>query len=473
MTGLAADSAQTDLVALAARWGLKSGARIGNYELTKLLGEGGMGAVWAARHATLKKRVAIKTMKPEFATDATYVNRFLLEGQAAARIQHPNAVDVTDVGVVDGVPYLVMEFLEGESLAAKLLRDGPMKPKDVANLVVPVLCALVAAHKMGVVHRDVKPENIFLTLGRDGVLAPILLDFGISQLVTDKPRLTQTFTFLGTPHYMSPEQCNDAKNVDVRTDVYATGVLLYECLAGRKPFDGPNVMALVRAISTADCKRLDVARPNLPGELIEIVHQAMHVDRDYRTGSAAELATHLITYAGTKVRATYGPELGLGEASQIVAQAADTGRHQAVRNANIGYADTLQGPATPTPIGLVAPSAETLQKAAFRRRLAFGLGAAALITVGAAAWFALQWTDGVAAGANVTPAAAIQIVAPAGPSRVEAVQAPVAATPVPTAEAPAPPSPDVAATPAAEEPVAAERHHRSSKRRGTRIYNVQ
>lgn len=419
---------------LASRWGLKSGVVVGAYRLEKKLGDGGMGAVWQAHHAKLKKRVAIKTLKPAFATDATYVNRFIQEGQASARIQHPNAVNVTDVGVSDGMPYLVMEFLEGETLAAKIQRDGPMKPKDVANIVIPVLCALSAAHKTGVVHRDVKPENVMLTRGRDGVLAPILVDFGISQLVTDNPRLTQTRTFLGTPHYMSPEQCNDAKNVDARTDVYSVGVLLYECLTARKPFAADSVMALVRAICMADCKPLAEARPNLPGELTELVHHAMHVDRDQRVTSAAELAQLLIGYAGTKVRATYGPELGLGDASQIVGHAADTGRHRAIRDSNIGFADTVQGPAMPTPIGLMAPLRSERPSARTRAIwISVGLVGAALL--GAAA---VKLFSGSTRNADtLAPAVVDALAAPAPrPSVATQVELPAVAPAPETAPAP-------------------------------------
>lgn len=477
--------AELDESELASRWGLKSGLVVGAYRLEKLLGDGGMGAVWQAHHVKLKKRVAIKTLKPVFATDATYVNRFIQEGQASARIQHPNAVDVTDVGVSDGMPYLVMEFLEGESLASKIQRDGPMKPKDVANIVIPVLCALSAAHKTGVVHRDVKPENIMLTRGRDGVLAPILVDFGISQLVTDNPRLTKTRTFLGTPHYMSPEQCNDAKNVDARTDVYSVGVLLYECLTARKPFMGESVMSLVRAICMSDYKPLAEARPNLPLELADLVQQAMHVERDQRVSTAAELAQQLIGYAGTKVRATYGPELGLGDASQIVGfNPSDTGKHRAIRDSNIGYADTVQGPAVPTPIGLIAPRysdrPKTVKRVAW---ISVGLLVAALLG-GAAVKLLAPDAESAVAPAQVAPAVLapprataatapfVPAVPPAAVTATDVVPNVVAAPTIdPVRDAPSEATPVVGGE--SSETTPASDSTTSHRRRRGRVFNVR
>ena len=157
------------------------GSLLGSYEIVRKIGEGGMGIVWEARHGTLRKRVAIKTLKPEVAMNADFVARFVREGRAAARIRHPNAVDVADVGVENGIPYLVMDLLEGESLADRITQSGPVPVKEAADMMVPILLALATAHDEGIIHRDMKPENVFLAKSRDGTVTPTMLDFGVSK----------------------------------------------------------------------------------------------------------------------------------------------------------------------------------------------------------------------------------------------------------------------------------------------------
>ncbi|MBK8170844.1 MAG: serine/threonine protein kinase [Sandaracinaceae bacterium] len=290
------------------------GSLLGSYEIVRKIGEGGMGIVWEARHGTLRKRVAIKTLKPEVAMNADFVARFVREGRAAARIRHPNAVDVADVGVENGIPYLVMDLLEGESLADRITQSGPVPVKEAADMMVPILLALATAHDEGIIHRDMKPENVFLAKSRDGTVTPTLLDFGVSKL-SGEANLTQSSTFMGTPYYMSPEQANDSKSVDVRTDVYSMGVMLYEALAGTKPFDGASLIVLVRLICDGEYLPLDAAAPHVPMEVVDIVQRAMNKDPALRYTTARALATALIPFASTRVRGTFGPTLGYEEAS--------------------------------------------------------------------------------------------------------------------------------------------------------------
>ncbi|MBK8173691.1 MAG: protein kinase [Sandaracinaceae bacterium] len=277
-----------------------------------------MGTVWEAIHNDLGKRVAIKTLHPEVATNVEVVARFVREGRAAATLRHPNAADVSDVGVADGVPYLVMDFLEGESLAARLESTGQCDPKDVANFLVPILCALQAAHDEGIVHRDIKPENVFLARQRDGNVSPTLLDFGISKLVGDEAKLTRTAALLGTPYYMSPEQARESKLVDFRTDLYSVGVVMYEALAGRRPFESETLYGLIHAICEGDCPDIAELRPGLPLEFADIVRCAMKLHAADRYDSAKKMAADLFPYAGTRVRAAHATELGFGLATVAV-----------------------------------------------------------------------------------------------------------------------------------------------------------
>jgi serine/threonine-protein kinase len=215
------------------------GARIGNYEIASLLGEGGMGAVYLARHAVIKRSVAIKVLHPEFAARADAAARWLVEARAAGEIGHPGVVEVIDCGVADlgdrgTLHYIVMEHLEGRPLRDEIAA-GPIAPERAIAIAVAVGRALEAAHAKGVIHRDIKPENIFV-LARDE-LAIKVLDFGIAKIV-DGPlakQITQSGTALGTPTYMAPEQL-DGQNLDGRVDVYALAIVVYEMLVGRAPY---------------------------------------------------------------------------------------------------------------------------------------------------------------------------------------------------------------------------------------------
>ena len=291
------------------------GMVLGSYEIVRKIGEGGMGVVWEGRHGALRKRVAIKTLKPEVAVNADFVARFVREGRAAARIRHPNAVDVVDVGVENGIPYLVMDLLEGESLAERITTKGPLTTKELSDIMVPILLALAAAHDEGIIHRDLKPENIFLAKGRDGTVVPTLLDFGVAKLTGEEAHLTQSSTFMGTPYYMSPEQANDSKGVDARTDVYSAAVVMYEALAGKKPFEGSSIIVLVRLICDGEYLPLDAAAPNTALEYVDIVQRAMGTEASMRYESARAFAAAILPFASTRIRGTFGPSLGYEEAS--------------------------------------------------------------------------------------------------------------------------------------------------------------
>jgi serine/threonine-protein kinase len=287
------------------------GTIVGRYRLLHPLGEGGMGAVYEAVHMELGKRVAIKILRPEVARQAESRARFLREGQAAASIHHPHVAEVFDVGQEHGTLYLVMELLEGENLYEHLYRVGPLPVARCVDLLLPVCAALAVAHEQGIVHRDVKPENVFLARSRHGVLQPKLLDFGISKVpLAGGGRLTATSTLLGTPHYMSPEQAQEGGCVDARSDQYAFGVMLYECSTGRRPFEGDDLYPLLHAIVKGDSLPPRAVRPDLPVAFEVVVMRAMALDPGARFADMHHLGGALLSFAGPAAQAAWAPVFG-------------------------------------------------------------------------------------------------------------------------------------------------------------------
>lgn len=211
-----------------------------------------MGSVWHAQHLTLRSDVAVKLMDPAIALSATGLQRFLREARAAASIRSPHVVQILDHGVDEGTPYIVMEMLEGESLAARLERVGNLTSLEATRIITHVARALTRAHQAGFVHRDLKPDNIFLIQNDDEEIAKVL-DFGIAKVKEEKlgwshNETTHKGAFLGTPYYMSPEQAEGLSSVDYRTDIWSLGVLAFELLVGKRPFDAPTLPTLLLAI---------------------------------------------------------------------------------------------------------------------------------------------------------------------------------------------------------------------------------
>ncbi|HWO22432.1 MAG TPA: serine/threonine-protein kinase [Kofleriaceae bacterium] len=222
------------------------GQTIGNYLVTQKLGEGGMGAVYLAEHPSIGKKVALKVLHNEFSTNQEIAARFFNEAKAVNDIGHPNIVDIVDFGIIQAGPnreqlvYFIMEYLGGLTLSQAIRSEAPLPPERALGIALQVADALAASHKCGIVHRDLKPDNIILMQrGRERDFVK-LLDFGIAKLTNDQPgsRRTRTGIVMGTPAYMSPEQCEGRGNIDHRTDIYALGIVLYEMLTGRVPFVG-------------------------------------------------------------------------------------------------------------------------------------------------------------------------------------------------------------------------------------------
>ena len=225
----------------------------GRYRLLEPIGEGGMGCVWRARHLVLGSPVAIKLVRPSLAERPGMRDRFLREAKAAALLRGVHVVQILDHGVDGGAPFIAMEYLEGESLAARLSREGKLSPAATALVMTGVARALGRAHKMGIVHRDLKPDNIFLARDEAGEIVKVL-DFGIAKVLgpvaldSQERRSTETGTMLGTPCYMSPEQARGRKEMDTRSDLWSFAVIAFECLTGRRPFDAAALGELMMQI---------------------------------------------------------------------------------------------------------------------------------------------------------------------------------------------------------------------------------
>ena len=231
-----------------------SGATVlaGKYKLVHQLGKGGMGAVWLAQHLQLHSPVAIKLIDAQIASHPEALARFMREARAAAALRSPHVVQILDHGVDNGTPYIAMELLEGESLAARLRKVGRLSPENTARILTHTARAVARAHEAGVTHRDLKPDNIFLIENEEEEIAKVL-DFGIAKSTVvgfgmSAAADTRTGALMGTLHYMSPEQAEGVRTVDFRTDIWAMGVIAFECLLGRRPFEGEAVGALVLEI---------------------------------------------------------------------------------------------------------------------------------------------------------------------------------------------------------------------------------
>jgi serine/threonine-protein kinase len=276
----------------------------GKYRLYRQLGAGGMGSVWAARNELTDRDFAVKFLLPDLAHNKEALHRFFLEARACGQIKHPAIVDVYDMGQAeDGSPYLVMEMLEGEGFDQRLQRSGIVRAGDACAWIAFVARGLEEAHMRGLIHRDLKPGNIFFAIDSRGDIVPKLLDFGVSKATGiregDNFVKTTTGAVLGSPAYMSPEQARGEGDVDGRSDVWSLGVILYESLTGDLPFDAPNYNALMLSIITKEHRKVCEVAPHVPIALSELVDQALSKEREKRIGTASELADRLEALAET------------------------------------------------------------------------------------------------------------------------------------------------------------------------------
>lgn len=313
----------------------------GQYQIEGVLGKGGMGAVYRARHILLGDRVAIKVLPPEMRSNTEWLRRFQREGQAARRFRHPNAVTVYDLRTSgDGTIYLVMEYVDGSTLDVELKKHGKFSPADAFAVLEPIMSVLNAAHAMGVVHRDLKPENIMIGKPATGD-EPIvkLLDLGIAKLrevagaeKTGSTNLTIAGQMLGTPYYMSPEQWGELpddgnSDIDGRADIYSLGVVFYELIAGQRPFTGLTLSELRRQHVSITPKSLSAIDPTVPKDFSEAIAKAMAKDRSARPATAQELKDRLLaalTEEGIAPTSSLAAGLSTGAAISATPTSADT-----------------------------------------------------------------------------------------------------------------------------------------------------
>jgi eukaryotic-like serine/threonine-protein kinase len=277
------------------------------YKITRLIGEGGMGAVFEGENLLISRRVAIKVLHAAMAMNEQTVERFQREARAAGRIGNDHILEVLDLGKLpNGDHYMVLEYLDGEPLNGRIQRLGKMSPEQVAPLMTQVLAGLGAAHDAGIIHRDLKPDNLFVLREKAGQKDYVkIIDFGISKfnpLSGDdaQKKMTQTGAIMGTPYYMSPEQARGSLEADGRSDLYSIGVIIYEAVTGQVPFDGQTINELMFAIALNDPRPIEEFAPDIDPAFKLIVQKAMNKDKDARYQSAAEFADDLRAWMAGK-----------------------------------------------------------------------------------------------------------------------------------------------------------------------------
>jgi eukaryotic-like serine/threonine-protein kinase len=295
-----ADSASTTVVSAAVCLPEIGRMVADKYRIERRIAKGGMGTVYVAHHELLQRNVALKVMSADQANTSEALARFRKEARAVAGIQSEHVARVLDAGsLADGTPFMVLELLEGADLACVLERGAALPIADVIDWVLQALEGLAEAHALGIVHRDIKPANLFLARRRDGTSIVKVLDFGVSKHypVSDPtPTLTVTSSIIGSPLYTAPEQLCNAKSVDARADIWAVGVVLYELLAGRPPFQGDNVAALFIAILERSPPSLRRRRAEVPLDLEKVVMRCLSQDPEERFQNVADLAEALAPF---------------------------------------------------------------------------------------------------------------------------------------------------------------------------------
>ncbi|MDI3287954.1 serine/threonine-protein kinase [Polyangium sp. 15x6] len=269
------------------------------YRVDRLLGSGGMGVVVAATHLELRTRRAIKVMQPHVVASALCVERFLREARALSELRSAHVARVYDVGrLPNEAPFMVMEYLEGQTLLSRLAEVGPLPVEEAATYVLHACEALAEAHALGIVHRDLKPDNLFLTQAHDGLPCVKVLDFGVSKLLRDEgPTRTSTGAIVGSPLYMSPEQINAARDIDGRSDIWSMGIILFQLVTGECPFGGSNVLQILSQLANKKPPVPSSLREDLPPGLDAVILRCLEKDRERRYPDVVALARDLAPLA--------------------------------------------------------------------------------------------------------------------------------------------------------------------------------
>lgn len=308
----------------------------GKYRIVRLLGEGGMGAVYEGENTRIHRRVAIKVLHAGVAANADAVARFEREAQAAGRIGSEHIVEVLDLGqLADGDRYMVMEFMDGEALSNRIQRSGRLTAEQLYPIALQMLEGLQAAHEAGIIHRDLKPDNVYLIKSRKGQLDFVkLLDFGISKfnVVGGEFSMTRTGAVMGTPYYMAPEQAKGAKDIDTRVDIYAAGVILYEAVSGQVPFNADTFNELLFKIVLESPPPVEQVAPGLDLEFAAIISKAMAREPNERFPTAQEFQTALRGWAQARGLSAVATAPVAGAMTGGASPAADTGTKAAWAN---------------------------------------------------------------------------------------------------------------------------------------------
>ena len=344
----------------------------GKYRIEGIIGSGGMGVVFRARHLALREQVAIKVLKPDRGGSPQLVERLLREARAAASIRNGHVVGVLDVGTLpDGQPFIVMEHLQGEDLASRLSRTGPLPVRAAIDYLLETCEAVAEAHALGIVHRDLKPANLFLQRRASGAVTVKVLDFGVARFLSGYAEgteqdsgLTSTHSFVGSPAYVSPEQLTTPEDVDTRADIWALGVILYELLTGAQPFKSPTL-----ALTCTKILQLPLpapARDDLAPELLVSLERALEKDREQRFATVLELSRALAPHGSATSQAA------LAEIEAITAREAPAPRPSVVARASEPGFATLTG-------SVLMLGRRAVPNAQARRLLLLALGASALV----------------------------------------------------------------------------------------------
>jgi len=314
---------------------LQIGENVGPYRAMAQLGQGGMATVYKAYHASLDRYVAIKVMHAAFKEDPTFLARFQREARVLAKLEHPNIVPVYDFAEHQGQPYLVMKYVEGDTLKARMA-DGALSNDEILNVVDAVGAGLAYAHKQGVLHRDIKPSNVIIT--PDGQY--YLSDFGLARIATAGESTLSQDTMLGTPNYISPEQAKGVSDLDGRTDIYSFGVLLYEMIVGRVPYSGDTPFAIIHDHIYSPLPLPSVVNPDVPEPVERVLLKALAKERDDRYPDASALVTAfhqaVEEAGGTPVAPTPAPPSGPVSASSTATRRAPTAAPTVVATAKPG-----------------------------------------------------------------------------------------------------------------------------------------
>ncbi len=420
----------------------------GKYRLTRLLGRGGMGAVWEGTHTSLGTRVAVKFIDAEYAESPEARSRFENEARAAAKLRSKHVVEVYDHGVSeDGRPFIVMEFLQGEPLDKRLDRFGRLPAKDTAHIILQVCRALTKAHAAGVVHRDLKPENVFLVWDDDeGTDVVKVVDFGIAKFTDSSlgasSSSTRTGSVLGTPHYMSPEQARGLRNLDYRSDLWSVAVIAYRCIVGALPFEGEAVGDLLVKLCTAPIPVPSQIVRDIPPGFDAWLAKALNREPAHRFASAAQLADSLAAVCGLSLRGHF--------VSGELPVHAGSGGYAALGSGSRPGFGTDPGaatgaPTTQTPAPMLAPAPPRTNVGAI---VAATLAAVIVLGIGGA--LLVKRFSARPAEASLAPTAVASTAQ--GPA---AEPAPAVVPPAPAVAASAPPSAAPMPAPAASPPSAA------------------